>query len=100
MDCRKLQRNPETLKAYYQSERRKAANNEKVMRRAHRMRNPSPDVQYVYYAAQVVRKVYGGLPHVDHIIPLNGKRVSGLHVAHNLQLLSKADNLAKSNSYE
>lgn len=49
-----------------------------------------------------IKEIYKKCPegyHVDHVIPLNGTNVSGLHVENNLQYLSPQDNIAKSNKY-
>lgn len=49
-----------------------------------------------------IRKFYMNCPQgmtVDHIIPLRGKLVSGLHVSNNLQYLSLGDNSAKRNFF-
>lgn len=49
-----------------------------------------------------IEEIYRNRPigyHVDHIIPLNGDKVCGLHVENNLQYLISGDNLSKSNKF-
>ena len=52
---------------------------------------------------QKINEFYANCPegfHVDHIIPLRGKLVSGLHVHYNLQYLPKRENILKGNRFE
>ena len=49
-----------------------------------------------------IREIYEKCPpgfQVDHIIPLNGELVTGLHVDSNLQYLPASENRAKSNKF-
>jgi len=67
----------------------------KAKRRAARLQRTPP-----WADLKAIQAFYVGCPpgnHIDHVIPLQGELISGLHVLANLQYLPSTENIAKGN---
>jgi hypothetical protein len=53
-----------------------------------------------YVEAALLTRTTGRIHVVDHIIPLKGRTVSGLHVENNLRVVQRFENARKSNKWE
>lgn len=57
-------------------------------------------IKCLYSVAAMLTRENNEPWHVDHVIPLQGKLVSGLHVPSNMQVLRGVDNISKHNNFE
>ena len=56
-------------------------------------------IEQAYELAALRTKLFGFAWQVDHVIPLQGSLVSGLHTPYNLQVIPARDNQSKSNRF-
>jgi hypothetical protein len=54
----------------------------------------------LYARAALLTRTTGRSHVVDHIVPLKGRTVSGLHVENNLRIIERSENARKSNKWE
>ena len=56
-------------------------------------------IRTLYETAAALTKSTGIEHHVDHVIPLQGRTVSGFHCPNNLQILTQSENCSKNNKF-
>ena len=100
--------NPEVKRRYKQTDKGKANTraNDAKRHAAKIQRTPAwltiDDLwmlEQAYDLAAMRTKLFGFSWHVDHVLPLQGKYVSGLHVPTNVRVIPGVENVRKANRY-
>lgn len=103
---KKRQAEQKAIDAYTRTERRAAlVRHHASRRRVQKLKRTPPwanqaAIRKIYAEAMRLTLETGEMHHVDHIIPLQGALVSGLHVENNLQVLHWRENVQKNNKFE
>ena len=79
------------------SAHRRAAKKQRVPKWLNKARKAQ--ITELYTQARKLTDLTGIQFHVDHIVPLQGKNVSGLHIPSNLQILTQHENCSKHNKF-
>lgn len=100
----KIRKRNREYKKKYRKSRPDVKRAEDAKRRADKInRTPSwanlSDIKNIYSWARLASVSTGVEHHVDHVIPLKGKTVSGLHVETNLSVVPYWENLEKNNKF-
>jgi len=109
--AKKREQQPEKIKVAKKqyAQRNKAVINAAVARRKAAKLKRTPKwltkfdklkIQCVYSIAAMLTRVNNEPWHVDHVIPLQGDLVSGLHVPSNLQVMRGVENVRKHKKFE
>lgn len=91
---RKYEKNNPHIRAKIKTKRRMAE------RKAIPDWSETEKIKTVYKKAKWLGKITGLKYHVDHIVPIQGKDVCGLHVWANLQILEVSINCSKQDKYD
>lgn len=57
-------------------------------------------IEKVYRRARQLSRETGTKMHVDHVIPLRGRKVSGLHTVENLKIIPASENCSKRHTFD